>query len=159
LINASLTEGESAPELFSLLVDFLNRLETEPRPGLSRIIATLRLLVLIGLAPVITSCVSCRTEVAAGTGVLFSTQGGGVLCRSCLAARPEQTIPVTPIAHGFVARALNLPGVQVRRLRTTSATEREVSRLLDAFLEAHTGARPRCGSFIERLEAISWRAG
>ncbi len=152
LINICVTEGESQPELFALLVQFLNRLETERRPGLARIIATLRLLVLNGFAPCLESCVGCRTGVSAGTGVLLSPEGGGVVCRACLPSRGERTIPVTPGAHGFMVRALSLPEGQARRLRTTPAVEREVARLLDAFIEARTGVRPRSGSYIERIE-------
>jgi len=151
LINICITEGEPQPELFSLLVQFLNRLETERRPGLARSIATLRLLVLTGFAPCLESCVGCRAGVSAGTGVLLSPEGGGVVCHSCLPSRGERAIPVTPGAHGFMVRALSLPEGQARRLRTTLATEREVSRLLDAFVEARTGVRPRGGSYIERI--------
>lgn len=151
LINSCITEGEPQPELFSLLVQFLNLLENERRPGLARIIATLRLLVLSGFAPNIESCIGCRAAVSAGTGVLLSPEGGGVVCRSCLSSRGERTIPVTPAAHGFMVRALSLPEGQARRLRTTAAAEREVSRLLDAFFEARTGVRPRGGAFIERI--------
>jgi DNA repair protein RecO (recombination protein O) len=153
LINICMTEAESQPELFSLLVQFLNRLESERRPGLARVIATLRLLVQIGFAPCLESCIGCRTGVSAGTGVLLSPEGGGVVCRTCQPSRGERTIPVTPGAHGFMVRTLSLPEGQARRLRTNPAVEREVSRLLDAFVEARTGVRPRSGSFIERLEA------
>lgn len=154
LVNMCMTEGETLPELFSLLVRFLDRMETERRPGLARIIATLRLLVLSGFAPSLEACVGCRSLVSAGTGVLLSPEGGGVLCRPCLSARRERTIPVTPGAHGFMVRAIALPEGQARRLRTRPDTEREVSRLLDAFIEARTGVRPRCGSFLERLEDV-----
>lgn len=153
LINASLTEGESSPQVFSLLVQFLNRLENESRPGLARIIATLHLLTLLGFAPNLESCVGCRAGVSAGTGVLISPDGGGVVCRSCLPTRGERTVPVTPGAHGFMVRALALAEGQARRLRTSAASEREISRLLDVFVEARTGVRPRCGPYIERLEA------
>jgi DNA repair protein RecO (recombination protein O) len=152
LIGMCITEGEAQPELFSLLVQFLDRLETERRPGLARIVATLSLLGLNGFAPSLESCVGCRAAVATGTGVLLSPEGGGVVCRSCLPSRGERTIPVTPGAHAFMVRALSLPDGQARRLRTTPAAEREVSRLLDAFIEARTGVRPRVGAYIERFE-------
>lgn len=151
LINICITEGESQPELFALLVQFLNRLETERRPGLLRIIATLRLLLVSGFAPNLESCVGCRAAVAAGTGVLLSAEGGGVVCRACLPARGERTIPVTAGAHGFMVRALSLPEGQAWRLRTGPAAEREISRLLDAFIEARTGVRPRGGAYIDRI--------
>lgn len=151
LINICITEGEAQHEMFSLLMQFLNRLETERRPGLARIVATLRLLVLTGFAPDLESCVGCRSGVTAGTGVLLSPEGGGAVCRSCLASRGERTIPVTPGAHGFMVRALSLPEGLAWRLRTTAAAEREVSRLLDAFVEARTGVRPLGGAYIEQI--------
>lgn len=150
-VNLCLTEGEDLSEMFALLVDFLDRLETEPRPGLARIIATLRLLVLSGFAPSLESCVGCRAAVPTGTGVLISPEGGGVVCRSCLASRRDSTVPVSPDAHGFMVRALSLPDIQVRRLRTSASTEREVARLLDAFVEAQTGVRPRSHACIETM--------
>jgi DNA repair protein RecO (recombination protein O) len=151
LVNACSTEGEPQPELFTLLVGFLDRLENERRPGLARSIATLRLLVLIGFAPQLEACVGCRSGVSAGTGVLLSPEGGGVVCRGCLGSRGERTIPVTPAAHAFMVRALSLPEGQARRLRTTPAAEREVSRLLDAFVEARTGTRMLSGPYIEKI--------
>jgi len=153
-VNASITEGASQPEMFSLLVQFLDRLETDRRPGLARAVATLRLLVLDGFAPSLESCLACRADVPAGTGALLWPEGGGAVCRSCLPSRRDQVIPLTPAAHGFLVRALRLPDGQARRLRTSVATEREVSRLLDAFVEARTGIRPRCGSYIDKLEAV-----
>jgi DNA repair protein RecO (recombination protein O) len=154
LVNLSLAEGEPLPQLFSLLVEFLNRLESDRRPGLVRILATLRLLGLLGFAPSLESCVGCRAVVGAGTGVLLSPESGGVVCRSCLASREELTIPVTPVAHGFMVRVLRLPAGQARRLRTPPSAEREISRLLDAFVEARTGVRPRGARAIEALEAV-----
>lgn len=153
-VNLSLAEGEALPRLFSLLVEFLDGLEDESRPGLARIVATLRLLVLIGFAPSLESCVGCRSPVVAGTGVLLSPEGGGVLCRPCLANRHESTTPVTPAAHGFMTRALSLRPAQARRLMMPKATEREVSRLLDVFVEARTGVRLRASRAIEALERV-----
>lgn len=153
LLNLSLAEGERLPKLFPLVVGFLDGLETERRPGLARLVATLRLLVMIGFEPCLESCAACGTTVAPGTGVLLSPEAGGVICRPCLATRREATIPVTPGAHGFMTRALRLPAAQVRRLRTPRSTEREVARLLDAFVEARTGVRPRAGRSLEALEA------
>lgn len=153
LVTLFATESEPQPEVFALLVGFLNRLETDDRPGLARITASLQLLTAGGIAPSLDACVGCRAPVSAGTGVLFSPDGGGVLCRPCTGVRREATLPVTPAAHGLMARALTLPPAQARRLRVSAATEREVGRLLDLFVEARTGVRPRCGDYLESLRA------
>lgn len=150
-VNLCLTEGEPLPELFALLVGFLDRLESDSSPGLARITATLRLLVLSGFAPSLVSCVGCRSVVPTGTGVLMSPEGGGVVCRSCSAGRTEQTIPISPGAHGFMVRALCLPDARSRRLRISAVAEREVAQLLDALLEARTGVRPRSRACIDAM--------
>ncbi len=152
LVNICLVEGEPQAELFALLVDYLNRLEGEDRPGLARIRATLRLLALSGFAPQLERCLGCGGAVVVGASVLLTPAGGGIVCPACAAARGERTIPVTAAAHGFMVRALALSAGQARRLRVSRDAELELSRLLDAFAEARTGVWPRSGAAIERLE-------
>lgn len=151
LLNICLTEGEPQPEIFSLLVRCLDRLEEERRPGLVRIRVSLRLLALSGFEPSLSVCVGCRAAVPAGTAVRISAQRGGVVCRSCRPSGGQQTIQVTSGAQGFMVRSLRLSEEQARRLRVSVVVEQEVSRLLDAFVEAQTGIQPRGGRAIEKL--------
>ena len=153
LVNLSLAEQVPQPEIFTLLVRFLNHLEGERRPALARISATVRLLLLSGFAPRLEVCVGCGTAPPTGARVLISPEGGGVLCGACAPLRRDATSSLTPGARGFMARALSLPESQVFRLRASAAVEREVSRVLDRHIESHFGVRPRCGSYLERLEA------
>jgi DNA repair protein RecO (recombination protein O) len=154
LLNGMIAEGEPHAETFELLVGFLNRLEQERRPGLARIVACLRLLRLAGFAPHLESCTVCLQATGAATGVLFSPEGGGIVCRECRARTHLATLAISPGAHGYLRRVLSLPEGQARRLRVAPVVEREVSRLLDAFVEARTDVRPRCASALERLEAV-----
>ena len=62
-------------------------------------------------------------------------------------------LPISPAALAYLRRALTLAEGSLRRLRISEGVEREASRLLDAFVEARTGVRPRCGAAIERLVA------
>ncbi|HWR97638.1 MAG TPA: DNA repair protein RecO, partial [Candidatus Methanoperedens sp.] len=154
LLNATLTEGEHHPEVFDLLVRFLNGLEEERRPGLARIVASLRLLSSAGFAPCLAACVVCRGEVDARAASGFAPEAGGVVCRACRSQVPQGSVlPLSAATHGFLLRALTLPEGRARRLRIAAPQERDASRLLDAFVAARTGERPRCGSAIERLEA------
>jgi hypothetical protein len=82
---------------------------------------------------------------------LLSPEAGGVVCRSCLASRREATIPVTPGALAVLLRVLRPPAGQAGRLRVGAAAERELSRLLEAFVEARTGERLRCARALEAL--------
>jgi len=154
LLNSTLAEAEPSPETFDLLVRFLNRLEEEPRPGIARIGACLRLLALGGFAPCLDACTVCSCEVGAGGGAVFSPEAGGVVCRACRLRQRLSALPVSQGALGFLRRARSLPQGTLRRLRVSAADEREATRLLDAFVEARTGVKPRCSSAIERLEAV-----
>jgi DNA repair protein RecO (recombination protein O) len=153
LLNGTLAEGEPHTDTFELLVRFLNRLEEESRPGLARIAASLRLLAGGGFTPCLDGCTVCRCGVDAGGGAVFSPEAGGIVCRNCRIRQRLSALPISPGALGLLQRALSLPEGRMRRLRVTEAVEREASRLLDAFVEARTGVRPRWGSAIERLEA------
>jgi hypothetical protein len=68
--------------------------------------------------------------------------------------RREETVSVTPGARAFMARAAVLPENQASRLRATASAELEVSRVLDRHITSHFGVRPRCGVYLERLEAV-----
>lgn len=153
LLNDMLAEGERHAETFDLLVGFLNRLESESRPGLARIVMSLRLLAQAGFSPSLDACPVCREGVAAAGGAMFSPEAGGVICNGCRARQRLDALPISSACLAFLQRALTLPEGQARRLRVTAAVEREGSRLLDAFVEARTGSRPRCGEAIARLEA------
>lgn len=153
LLNAMLTEGEPQPQGFELLVRFLNRLETEDRPGLARIAASLRLLEQGGFAPSLETCPVCGCAIGSRGGALFSPEAGGVVCPACRAGERLDALPVSAGCLGFLVRLVKLTEGQSRRLRVAPGIEREASRLLDAFVEARTGVRQRCGRAIERLEA------
>jgi len=154
LLNGMLAEGEPHAETFELLVGFLNRLEQERRPGLARIVASLRLVTVAGFAPHLESCTVCLRATGAAAGLLFSPEAGGIVCRECRSQTHLGTLPISPGALGYLRRVLSLSEGQARRLRIAPAVEREVSRLLDAFVEARTDVRPRCASALERLEAV-----
>lgn len=140
-----LTEGVPQEELFDLLVQFLDRLESEERPGIARAIATLRLLALSGFAPRLAGCVGCGR---AG-GELFSPEAGGVLCRACAPARRDRAAaPLSPAARRFMESALGLPGTRVWRLRGGPQVAQELCRVLGAFHAARTGESVRAAAFL-----------
>jgi len=154
LVNLSLTEHAPQPEIFALLVRFLDRLEGERRPALARITATVRLLRLCGFAPRLETCIGCGAALPGGGRVLFSPEGGGVVCGACAPLRRETTLPITPGSRGFMVRAAALPEYQAFRLRAPAAVEFEISRVIDRHVASHFGAHPRCGAYLERLEAV-----
>jgi DNA repair protein RecO (recombination protein O) len=151
LVKISLTEGEPQGELFMLLVRALNRMESDTRPELVRLTATLRLLALSGFGLQLEGCVACGTPPAAGRAVPLSAEAGGMLCGACAAAAGARTEALTPGAHGFMLRALSLPESRIPRLRAGQGIVAEVSRVLDQFVEARMGVRPKASLFFEKI--------
>lgn len=149
LVASMAADAEPEPGTFALLVRSLDRLESDPRPGLLRASAAMRLLALAGFGPPLASCGRCAAGLAPGTAAAFEESSGTLLCASCARApgkdRAARTIPVRADVHGFLARSVLLPEAQVRRLRAPGAAEDGIVRLAEMLCEAATGRRVRTG--------------
>jgi len=163
VLNLCTTEGESQPELFALLVEFLNRIEADARPEAIRALATARLLVVAGFAPQMSACVACRASIAPGTAVAVDVLAGGAICRTCLPGQAKGTgLPIVSAgAQGLLSRSLRQhAGAQLWRLRPSRAIAAEGLALLELFVEASVGARPRSHEFLAKIRAgLSTRGG
>lgn len=83
--DALLPENEPAPDVYRLLVDFLEILEKRPkRFDLIGLAYQAKLLPLSGTCPELTNCVLCGRP--AGDGAAFSIESGGAVCKACAEA-------------------------------------------------------------------------
>ncbi len=123
-------EGENVP-LFRLLVETMARLDSEEDPEFAVRYYEVRLLDLAGFRPHLFQCVNCGKDIKP-EDQFFSADLGGLLCPGCGRALTE-------------ARFISLPAVRLlrhlqrssyreaRRLRLTSAVDREVEQLMQAY--------------------------
>ena len=98
-----LAEADPHPEVFDLLAAALRRLDDAESP-VQAVLAFFqwRLLRHVGLLGEMSRCVACGAE-AAGRGVYFTSQEGGLLCRACESSRTEKRAVGSAALAGLAA--------------------------------------------------------
>jgi DNA repair protein RecO (recombination protein O) len=82
LVRELCADEHPEPEVFDLLLELYESLnEVGPRAGRLRVFE-MRLLEVLGLAPMVRSCVSCQREDLS-VGSCLDPQRGGVVCKDC----------------------------------------------------------------------------
>jgi len=78
---------ETHPDLFVLLMDFLRLVGEVNYQGLKPLLVSFLLQAsqLLGYGPSLSRCIHCKRKILDGEegGLLFSPEGGGVVCRKC----------------------------------------------------------------------------
>jgi len=96
LSGEMIAEGDPHPQAYDLLHNSLHRLaEPGSRPAAVLAFYQWRLLTHVGLLGELTDCVSCGQAIVGSqsgptTGVHFSSDAGGLLCRDCEAGQHEK---------------------------------------------------------------------
>jgi len=137
--------AEPHPGIFNLLCNELALLDRGPEKATAsnQIAFRLKLLLAAGLAPQLSSCVSCgESEHLSG----FSGAAGGVVCPSCEAS----SFPLDPEAHELMVQALGSPLAEAPAAAPGRAL-RQADRAVIETLEHHAG--------IHLGEAVPRRAG
>lgn len=93
--NFSFEEENESPEIFKLIYESLEEMQTTTCIELSAINFLLNFLVMHGIEPQLESCVHCSKdlqleEIKTQEMVPFSSELGGVLCNSCLDSRHKK---------------------------------------------------------------------
>jgi len=160
---AATHEGNADPEMFSLSLWALDRLEHGSRPpaatkslakGLScRAVAAqflTRYYDRIGYRPALEHCQECGGALTAGTSWLFNAVRGGIICPSCASARypgPGLSQPIQPGTAKFLSSCLSAPLTHLHRLKIAPAPLEEALNILQAY-----------GNTILGRDIISWNS-
>ncbi len=130
LISRSIPEYERRPRTFNLLVNFLNVSDSfvssnrEPLQfSLLAVAAQLKLLLLFGYLPHMSSCAVCGAQ---GELEHFSGSAGGAVCREC----GSDTIPLTAAAVDSMRFLLEEPLAAVAELEIDEATIMNIWQLI-----------------------------
>jgi DNA repair protein RecO (recombination protein O) len=140
-VDLVLQEGESAPEIYTMLVRALRALAERDTPLVAPAFH-LKLLAHDGVAPHVDSCVSCGE--ADEPMVAFDVASGGTTCANCRQGRP-----LSPEAHALLLQIL---GGQLGAAlnEEPSSTTHEVTELATRALEYHLERRLRAHQALER---------
>jgi len=104
LLNDLTKDYDPHPELFDSFLQFLqNTSEMQGRPSTVSLLILFQLALLkeVGLQPVLSHCVNCKTQHAIRNTqyeFYFSSSANGLICRDCEAASPDRIKLAGPVA-------------------------------------------------------------
>jgi len=143
-------EREANPEVYRLLVYYIDLLtQSSFRESMIRLFE-LRLFSLLGYEPQFMQCVACNTPFDMDAAYHFSIQRGGIMCPKC----EPPLHNMLPLSNGTIrlfqqARSLSL--LNLNRLFFSRESQDESHTLFVRFLEYHMGRRPRSLDVLEQL--------
>lgn len=143
-------EEEPAPDLYELVAEALDRVETAGRPVVVLQGFLLQLLRLLGYRPEFSTCVRCRSQLVARVETHLSPTHGGLVCPICLAGTVD-AFAVSREALGFLRGAGGTPLRVMDRIPLPPTTLREVAEALHAFVRQALGRSLRSADFLGRL--------
>jgi len=150
LVNILTPEREKHPEIFDLLVFFLELLGSQPpREDFLRIFE-IRLTALLGYQPQLLQCVNCAQMYVPQATYRFSVSRGGILCPAC--HKESDAHPC--LSHGTIKifqQAQQLSFEKLNRIHFSAASQAEGRLIMAQFLEYHIGRKPKSLDFIEKL--------
>jgi DNA repair protein RecO (recombination protein O) len=149
LTSETTREGQANPALFELLTGFLRLLDSEGTSVPLLRFFEIKLLKIVGIMPCLESCVVCK-EGLKGSTANFSSDKGGVVCKSC-APKITGLIPVSVGTARLLAMAARLEADKLSRLVPNPGFLEEGERLLADFIRHHTGRELKTKSFMEKL--------
>ena len=143
-------EREAHPEIYRLLVYYIELLtHTSFRESMVHLFE-LRLFALLGYEPQFMHCVACNTPFDMQTSYHFSIQRGGIICPDC----EPPLHNMLPLSNGTIRlfqQARNLSLLKLSRLYFSRDSRDESHKLFTRFLEYHMGRRPRSLDVLEQL--------
>ncbi len=96
---------ESHPDLFQLLINFLERIGDVGYQSLKPLLLSFLLQAsrLLGYGPSLSQCIHCKREILNGEGgnLLFSPEGGGLVCRGCAQGKGYYLQPTVGLVEGL----------------------------------------------------------
>ena len=143
-------EAEAFPELFDLLGEGLDALETSARPTLILHGFTLQLLRLLGYRPEWNECLHCRRPAERLTRALLSPAQGGLVCETCRDGVVDG-LSASPEVLGFLRGAGSARLRLLDRVTLPPPAVDEAGRILQAFLRQVLGRPLRAAEFLGRL--------
>ena len=134
LVDSLMPSEEVNPEVYQLMLDYLESLQTIADIDKLVHIFQIKILLLSGFSPHIDSCVKCQRPI---TGrARFSLSSGGLICPVC----PTTETSFSLISKGTVSSILHIEQnawVKSIRLGLTPTVKKELKYVLNNFLVYH----------------------
>ncbi len=147
LINTVMPPEEQNLEIYNLMQDFLQSLQTVEVEDVGKLVHTLqiKILLLSGFRPHLENCVRCAKNIAGA--VRFSLRLGGLLCGVCKDLGSE-TVPISQSAVASIMHIQKEPWGQAVNLGIEPSIKKELKYVLNHFLVFHLERHLRSTRFL-----------
>ena len=149
LLDLFTGEEDASPELYEAFLETLNALTVNRDGGLVLRRFELRLLSILGFAPELDSCVSCRETEFRG-GVWFSPRSGGTLCSEC-ADGEGSAFPISRDALVSFRYLRNSDTAAIVEKETPERLAGEMELALSRYIRYQLEREVRSAGFLDRL--------
>ncbi len=160
LLDKLLAGEEKNEDIYSLLVDFLSKVQDLDKKNLEKFLwaYSLKLLSLLGYKPRFDECVKCgkrgKSLKATSSGFLFfSSDLGGIVCPTC-AKGDKLYFRLTRSQLNWIRRVLDSSLDRIEKLELEKREVKNIGDLILDFLSYHTGFGKELKS-LEFLKKIS----
>ena len=137
LTDRLLEEEQPAPQMFALLLDFLELLSARKKAFGTLLIAfRLKCLSLSGCAPVTDACVGCGSREGLK---LFSVPAGGLVCGNCAKAGDRLCFEISGSDVQVLRYMLGHPLKNLESLALDEQTELRIQKILRSYYSYHLG--------------------
>ena len=157
LLDLFTGEEDASPELYEVFLETLGALSTNRDGGLVLRRFELRLLSILGFAPELDACVSCRESEFRG-GVWFSPRSGGVLCLEC-ADGEGSAFPMSRDALVSFRYLRNSDASAIAEKVTPERLAGEMELALGRYIRYQLERDVRSAGFLDRLSALRQQRG
>lgn len=160
LLDKLLAEEEKNSDIYSLLLDFLSKIQAIDKKELEKLLwaYSLKLLSFLGYKPRLDECVKCgkkgKSLKTTSSGFLFfSSDLGGIVCKKC-AKGDEFYFRLTRNQLNWIKKILDSNLDQTDKLKLEEREVKNIGNLILDFLSYHTGFGKELKS-LEFLKKIS----
>ncbi|ACL69998.1 DNA repair protein RecO [Halothermothrix orenii] len=153
-------EDDNNRALFSLLLSSFHRLlKAEEISEYNHIILAfkIRILVILGIKPELSSCVDCGQQNNPGSINIFSIERGGLLCHNCSSNHMDGMGGVQKISGESLRIMANIIDSGLKpldKLKISTQAFEELDGLLDSFITYHLDLRFKSLDFLHMIRDL-----
>ncbi|CCQ96075.1 DNA repair protein RecO [[Clostridium] ultunense Esp] len=134
IVDKSVEEQVSFPELFTLLYQSLLALDTGKDMEIVARIFELQYLGFMGNDPELFSCSICRRSDL--PLVAFSVREGGFLCDGCL-SKDREAFPLAPVSVRLIQTLRRIPVARLGEVEIKVETRNQIRRVIQSFMDTY----------------------
>ena len=138
---------DSNLEIYNLLIASLTKIEEGYDHEVITNILELKLLVFLGIKPVIDNCVNCGSKEEI---VTISSYKGGYLCKNCAHDEVIVNIKTIKLLRMFYYVDIN----KISKLDISNNIKKELNRFIDDYYDRYSGLYLKSKTFLKNLQNI-----